>query len=221
MIDVTDATFNEEVIAASHNQPVVVDLWAPWCGPCKSLAPILEKVVADTDGAVLGAKVNIDENPEVARAMQAQSIPLVVAFKDGEPVDGFLGAQGEPMVRDFVSKLLPEPSLLVAGADVPDAEDAAANEAVTSSPETGGAPEVQVVGPDGEVVGAVEEVSVIPAEPKPEFDLAEVEAELEALLATVKTNDADRQKFVELLELLGAEHPATASWRKQLSATLY
>ncbi len=196
MIDVTDATFNDEVVAASHNQPVVVDLWAPWCGPCKSLAPILEKVIADTDGAVAGAKVNIDENPEVARAMQAQSIPLVVAFKDGQPVDGFLGAQGEPMVRDFVAKLLPEPSSLIAEAQTDDAT-------------------AEIAAED------VEETTTASAEPKPEFDLAEVETELEALLTTVKTSDTDRQKFVELLELLGAEHPATASWRKQLSAMLY
>lgn len=196
MIDVTDMTFNEEVVAASHRQPVVVDLWAPWCGPCKSLAPILEKVIDETDGEVLGAKVNIDENPEVARAMQAQSIPLVIAFRDGQPVDGFLGAQGEPMVRDFVAKLLSDPAALVAGAADDD----------PIAPVT-----------DVETIAATTE----PPASVPDFDLTAVEIELENLLATVKTDDSKRQRFIELLELLGPDHPVTAPWRKRLSTVLH
>ena len=201
MLDVTDATFDEEVVAASHNQPVVLDLWAPWCGPCKTLAPILEKVIAETDGAVLGAKVNIDENPQVARAMQAQSIPLVVAFVDGQAADGFLGAQGEPLVRDFIGKLLPDQT------GPADAGPADAASAAPSAP--------TLTEPDSA------EPAAEPAAPRPDFDLAEVEAQLATLLTTAKTVDADRQKFVELLELLGPEHPATAGWRKQLAAALY
>ena len=76
-------------------RPVVVDLWAPWCGPCRTLGPILEKVIDETDGKVEMVKVNIDENPAISQAFGVQSIPLVVALKDGQPVDGFLGAQPE------------------------------------------------------------------------------------------------------------------------------
>ena len=107
MIDVTDQDFNEQVVEKSHEVPVVVDLWAPWCGPCKTLGPILDTVIGEQDGKVVGVKINVDENPAVSQAFQVQSIPMVVAFKDGQAVDGFMGAQGEPMVRDFVSKLLP------------------------------------------------------------------------------------------------------------------
>ncbi|NDF41655.1 MAG: hypothetical protein EB132_05865 [Actinobacteria bacterium] len=92
VIDVTDATFQTEVIDASQTTPVVVDLWAPWCGPCKTLGPILEKVVGETGGKVILAKVNVDENPAIAQAFRAQSIPMVVAIDKGRPVDGFTGS---------------------------------------------------------------------------------------------------------------------------------
>lgn len=105
VVDVTDATFQKEVIDRSSTVPVVVDLWATWCGPCKTLGPILEKVVKATGGKVVLAKVDIDKNPGVARAFQVQSIPAVYAMKDGQPVDGFMGALPEHAVREFVAKL--------------------------------------------------------------------------------------------------------------------
>ena len=108
VIDVTDATFQTEVIDASQSTPVVVDLWAPWCGPCKTLGPILEKVVGETGGKVVLAKVNVDENPAIAQAFRAQSIPMVVAIDKGRPVDGFTGSYPEHFVKEFVDKLLPE-----------------------------------------------------------------------------------------------------------------
>ena len=107
-MDVTDATFEAEVINRSAETPVVVDLWAPWCGPCKQLGPILEKVIGETQGKVVLAKVNVDENPGIAQAFQAQSIPAVHAIVDGRPVDSFIGAQGEEAVREFVNKLCGE-----------------------------------------------------------------------------------------------------------------
>ena len=107
MIDVTDATFETDVIEASKNAAIVVDLWAPWCGPCKTLGPILESVIAETGGKVVLAKVNVDENPATSQAFQVQSIPAVYAMKDGKVVDGFVGAQGEPAIREFVNKLMP------------------------------------------------------------------------------------------------------------------
>ncbi|MGH7032725.1 MAG: thioredoxin [Stellaceae bacterium] len=99
------ATFMADVIDASHDAAVVVDFWAPWCGPCKHLGPALEKAVRDAKGAVRMVKVNIDENPELAQQMRIQSIPAVYAFKDGRPVDGFVGALPDSQVKQFVGKL--------------------------------------------------------------------------------------------------------------------
>src|SRR3954447_5544339 len=99
MADITDATFEQDVLERSKQVPVVVDLWAPWCGPCKTLGPIIERVIAETDGKVELAKVNVDENPQVSQAFQVQSIPAVYALKDGKVVDGFIGAQPEATIK--------------------------------------------------------------------------------------------------------------------------
>ena len=104
--DVTTASFAAEVIQESRKLPVLVDFWAPWCGPCKQLQPMLEKVVAAAGGAVKLVKMNIDEHPAIAGQLGIQSIPAVIAFKNGQPVDGFMGAVPESQIRDFIQKLV-------------------------------------------------------------------------------------------------------------------
>jgi putative thioredoxin len=101
----TTATFMTDVVDASHDAAVVVDFWAPWCGPCKQLGPLLEKAVREAKGAVRMVKVNIDESPEIAQQMRIQSIPAVYAFKDGRPVDGFVGALPESQIKQFIKRL--------------------------------------------------------------------------------------------------------------------
>jgi len=108
------ATFADDVIKASSDTPILVDFWAPWCGPCKQLTPVLEKLVKASSGKIRLVKINIDENQELATQLQIQSIPMVYAFKEGQPVDGFMGALPESQIRDFIEKLIgpvgPSPS---------------------------------------------------------------------------------------------------------------
>ncbi|MFT4079059.1 thioredoxin [Rhodomicrobium lacus] len=113
----TTATFVADVIEASRKVPVIVDFWAPWCGPCKQLTPILEKVVRASKGKVRLVKMNIDEHPEVAGQLQIQSIPAVFAFSQGQPVDGFMGALPESQVKAFVERLIGPDADDLAGID--------------------------------------------------------------------------------------------------------
>jgi len=110
VVDVTDADFESVVIEGSKERPVVVDMWAAWCAPCRNLGPILEKVAAERGGAFLLAKLDVDANAvgqSLLQAVRSQGIPTVVAFKDGQAVDMFIGAYPEPMVNEFVDRLMP------------------------------------------------------------------------------------------------------------------
>ena len=119
--DSNSQDFAADVIEASTETPVIVDLWAPWCGPCKQLGPLIEKVVKAANGAVRLVKVNIDESPEIAQQLRIQSIPAVYGFKDGRPVDAFVGAVPESQIKDFVERLAGE----IAASPVEEAIEAA------------------------------------------------------------------------------------------------
>jgi putative thioredoxin len=104
--DSDTANFGIDVIEPSMEVPIIVDFWAPWCGPCKQLGPLLEKLVTQAGGLVRMVKINVDENKELAGQMRIQSIPAVYAFKDGKPADGFVGAQTESQIKEFIGKLI-------------------------------------------------------------------------------------------------------------------
>lgn len=119
--DTTTKDFMRDVVDASRARPVLVDFWAPWCGPCRQLTPVLEKAVREAKGAIRLVKLNIDQHPEIPGQMGVQSIPAVFAFKDGKPVDGFMGALPESRVKDFIKRLI--------GDSADDADDLEAAEA--------------------------------------------------------------------------------------------
>jgi putative thioredoxin len=235
IVDVTDATFESEVVERSRRTPVVVDLWAPWCGPCKTLGPILERVVGDTDGRVVLTKVNVDDNPQVAAAFRVQGIPAVYALRDGKVVDGFVGAQGEPAVRQFVEGLLPteeqsEVQQLVALGDEaslrsaleldPDHEEATAAlaELLATSDRADEALALLARVPE---TAETRRIAAIARQGGLAADGDRIEATLRELLTRVKGDDEARQQFIDLLELLGPDDPRTAEYRRQLTAQLY
>jgi putative thioredoxin len=239
MIDVTDATFEEEVLRRSSEVPVVVDLWAPWCGPCTTLGPIIEHVVDATDGEVVLAKVNVDENPAISASFQVQSIPAVFALRDGKVVDGFIGALPETGVAEFVAKLVPQPSeadLLVAEGRR-DGTEEPMRKALELQPDHEGAitglAELLIAGGDSD--GAIALLRRIPETPDTRLLLAEarlasqdvdVEAAgvgelLDGLLDRVRDDEAARQEFLDLLETLGPDDPRTAGYRKALAGRLF
>ncbi|MGG2475645.1 thioredoxin, partial [Rhizobium sp. BR5] len=103
--DTTTAGFSKDVLDESRRQPVLVDFWAPWCGPCKQLTPVLEKVINEANGRVKLVKLNIDDHPSIPGQLGIQSIPAIVAFADGRPVDGFMGAVPESQIKQFIDKI--------------------------------------------------------------------------------------------------------------------
>jgi putative thioredoxin len=231
--DVTDATFEADVLDRSEQVPVVVDLWAPWCGPCRSLGPIIEDAVAATDGQVELVKINTDENPGASQAFAVQSIPAVYAIKDRKVVDGFIGALGSSAVNEWVSGLLPSEQdleieqLLEAGDEdslrkVLDLQADHAGAVVALAELLAGREE------HDEALALLERipesaetrrVAALARTGEPVSD--DVDTELEQLLATVKADDDARQRFVDLLELLGPDDPRTGEWRRRLTAALY
>lgn len=231
MADATDATFETDVVERSKTVPVVIDLWAEWCGPCKQLGPVLEKVIADTGGAVELVKIDVDANPNVSKAFKVQSIPAVYAMKDGEVVDGFMGAQPEAQVREFVQRLMPTAQqseldrLLAAG------DEASLRAAIEIDSDHVGATIalVTLLFENGSTDEGLALLEGIPESTDTRRLAAlartgapdDVDTTLAGLLASVKTDEEARRRFIDVLEVLGTEDPRTADWRRKLSAALF
>jgi putative thioredoxin len=235
VLEVTDATFERDVLERSDQVPVVVDLWAPWCGPCRTLGPIIEKVVDSTAGAVELVKVNVDENPRISATFQVQSIPAVYALRDRKVVDGFIGALPEPQVAEFVARLAPAPSeadTLVAAGDEP-----SLRRALELEPDhpAGVVALAKLLVDKGEANEALELLARIPETAEARQVAAEarladrqvavpadgIDGLLDALLARVKDDEQARQEFLDLLETLPADDPRTGSYRKALASRLF
>jgi putative thioredoxin len=238
--DVTDATFESDVLERSTKAIVVVDLWAEWCGPCRTLGPILEKVVEETPGVEL-VKIDVDANPRSSATFQVQSIPAVYAIKDRRVLDSFIGALPESAVRQWIAGLQRPPTeieqLLAAGDETslrrvlelePGNEQAILglaemlvsdgstqdrrDEALQLLARIPESAQTRHLAAQARLGGEATEI---------EHTDDEVEAKLDALLERVRTDDEARQEFVDLLEVMGPSDPRTAQYRKALTAKLF
>ena len=235
MADVTDATFERDVLARSAEVPVVVDLWAEWCGPCKTLGPVLERVVAETGGKVELAKVDVDRNPNISASFAVQSIPAVFAISGGKVVDSFVGAVPESSVREFVARLAPpetEADRLIALGD----EDSLRQALELQHDHPGGVVALaELLAGRGEGDEALTLLTRVPetADTRRVAAMArlgqdadgaggvDVDARLNELLDRVKDDETARLEYVDLLEMLGSDDPRTPQYRRALASRLY
>lgn len=234
MTDVTDATFASAVIERSHSVPVVVDLWAAWCGPCTTLTPILEKVVAEMGGAVELVKVDVDANPEVSRAFAVQSIPAVFALKDGQVADSFVGALPEKDVREFISKLAPAGApldeLVAAG------DESSLRQALEIDPGHGAAAvalaallidqgRLEEAGMLADTISGSSAASQVRARVQLAREgvtlTGDVDLVLEHLLDQTNIDPTAKDHLLVILDALGPEDPRYVSYRRRLANRLY
>ncbi len=245
-IDVTEQSFEADVIEASARQPVVVDFWAEWCGPCRTLGPVLEKAADARQGKVVLAKVDTDRSPGLAMRFQTASIPAVKAFRDGQVVAEFVGAQPPAEVERFFEALLPSEAEQLAAAG----DEASLRKALELEPSGAEAalPLARLLherGEDDEAAAILERVSgsfeadglaarieLGPGAPPPlaaaleQLDAGETEAGLEALLELLETDgqsdgEAIRRVVVGALAELGQGDPGARGYRRRLAAALY
>jgi putative thioredoxin len=237
-IDVTDETFQAEVIEKSSTVPVVIDLWAPWCGPCRTLGPSIEKAVDATEGQVVLAKVNVDENPQISGLFRVQSIPAVYAMRNGQVVDGFMGALPEREVERFIQALLPTEAQTTLASLIAAGDEASLRKAIDLDPGS----EDAVVAlatllveqqqfdealalleriPESERTRPIAAAARLGAPQAGDAAPDDYDAKLAELLPQVKTDDDARQQYVDILELMGPDDPRTAEYRKKLSRELF
>jgi putative thioredoxin len=255
--DVSDATFEVDVLHRSTEVPVVVDLWAPWCGPCKTLGPIIERVIDATDGRVVLAKVNVDDNPRISQTFQVQSIPAVFAIKDRKIIDTFVGALPESQIRAWIAKLSPPKSQadLLVDAGLANDDEGMLWQALDLEPanvravtvlagvlaDTGRGPEALAllarIPETAETATIAAKARLGASIPSAAFagdaatgsaesveDLGDPHeatvVELESLLDTVKADEEARQRYIDLLAVMGDDERVTAL-RRKLAARLF